>query len=71
MNTKRIGRPPKEPEATKARYLQVRLQQAEKEAFDAAAKLAGIDLSAWVRERLRLAARKELAQAGQNVPFLS
>lgn len=57
--------------ANKARYLQVRINEAEKAGFDAAAELAGIDLSAWVRERLRATARKELAAADLNVPFLS
>jgi hypothetical protein len=40
------------------------------EAFRVAADLAGLALSAWVRERLRLAARRELEEAGKSVPFL-
>lgn len=67
---KKRGRPTKPLTRVKARYLQVRVQQAEKEGFDAAADLAGLDLSAWVRERLRMAARKELIEAGRQVPFL-
>jgi antitoxin component of RelBE/YafQ-DinJ toxin-antitoxin module len=55
----------------KAAVLQVRVQEAEKRSFHAAAELAGLDLSAWVRERLRLLARKELEKAGQPVPFLN
>jgi antitoxin component of RelBE/YafQ-DinJ toxin-antitoxin module len=55
----------------KAAILQVRVQEAEKQAFHAAAELAGLDLSAWVRERLRLLARRELEKAGQPVPFLN
>jgi len=54
----------------KSRYLQLRVTDPEKEGFDAAAELAGLSLAAWVRERLRLAARKELAGAGESVPFL-
>ena len=67
---KRKGRPPKGAGKAKAEFLQVRVDEAEKRAFNAAAELAGLDLSAWVRERLRLLARKELAKAGQAVPFL-
>jgi hypothetical protein len=46
------------------------LAQAEKEAFEKAAKLSGISLSAWVRERLRRAAIVELREAGLSIPFL-
>jgi len=48
----------------------MRLEPVEKEAFRAAAELAGLDLSAWIRERLRGLARKELEGAGKTVPFL-
>ena len=48
----------------------VRLQVTEREAFDLAAALAGISLSSWVRERLRLAAIRELESAGRRVPFV-
>jgi predicted HicB family RNase H-like nuclease len=51
--------------------LQVRVADAEKEAFEEAAELSGIALSAWVRERLRLVAAKELETAGRPVAFLS
>jgi uncharacterized protein (DUF1778 family) len=54
----------------KTDLLQLRLLPAEKEAFQKAADLAGVALSAWVRERLRSAARRELVEAGQQVPFL-
>ena len=50
--------------------LQIRLQPKEKEAFELAAQLSGIALSAWVRERLRRAAIKDLTDAGRQVPFL-
>jgi uncharacterized protein (DUF1778 family) len=68
---KRRGRPPKAPGTAKAEYLQVRVHAAEKRSFHAAAELAGLDLSSWVRERLRMLARKELEKAGQTVPFLN
>jgi hypothetical protein len=48
----------------------MRLEQAEKEAFQSAAQLAGLELSGWIRERLRTLARKELENAGRKVPFL-
>jgi uncharacterized protein (DUF1778 family) len=50
--------------------LQLRLQPNEKEAFEKAAQLAGIALSAWVRERLRRSAIRELGEAGQQIAFL-
>ena len=35
-----------------------------------AAKMAGAPLSVWMRERLRIAAARELGEAGREVPFL-
>jgi len=49
---------------------EIRLSEQEKQAFQMAADLSGIPLSAWMRERLRSAARRELIDAGQKVPFL-
>jgi hypothetical protein len=69
--SKKKGRPPKGPEKTKAEFLQVRVELAEKETLSAAAELSGLDLSAWVRERLRLVAKKELEASGSPVPFLA
>ena len=56
--------------ATKPRILQVRLTDEEKQGFQAAANLAGLSLSSWVRERLRLAAIRDLDIAGQTAPFI-
>lgn len=67
---KRRGRPPKGSDKIKGIRLDMRLQEVEKEAFRTAAELSGLDLSAWIRERLRRAAREELEQAGKPVPFL-
>jgi len=50
--------------------LQVRLAGVEKEAFETAAGLSGLALSAWVRERLRSVAARELEAAAHPVPFL-
>lgn len=54
----------------KTELMQLRLQPDEKLAFQEAADLAGIPLSAWVRERLRWAATRELEQASRPIPFL-
>jgi uncharacterized protein (DUF1778 family) len=54
----------------KSDLMQLRLSPEEKEAFQLAANLAGIGLSAWVRERLRWAATRELENAGRQIPFL-
>lgn len=51
--------------------LQVRLEGREKETFEAAAALAGIGLSSWVRERLRRAAIRELEEAGRPNPLFA
>jgi hypothetical protein len=49
---------------------EIRMSEQEKKAFQMAADLSGIPLSGWMRERLRSAARRELIDAGQKVPFL-
>jgi hypothetical protein len=70
MKNKR-GRPAKPTGTTRVELLEVRLQAAEKQAFKEAADLAGIPLSAWVRERLRSVARRELSDGGRPISFLS
>jgi hypothetical protein len=47
----------------------IRLAAAEKSAFQTAAGVAGLDVSAWVRTRLRDAAARELDAAGKPVSF--
>lgn len=54
----------------KTETMEIRLQTEEKRAFQGAAELAGIPLSAWVRERLRGAAIRELEGAGLKIPFI-
>ncbi len=54
----------------KRQVLQIRLSPPEKLGFQAAANLAGIPLSSWVRERLRMAAIRDLESAGQQIPFV-
>jgi hypothetical protein len=56
---------------TKAEVLQIRLTSQEKQGFQNAADLAGIPLSSWVRERLRVAAIRELESAGRQIPFVN
>ena len=56
IKQKRRGRPPKGSGKIKGIRLDVRLEEVEKQAFCAAAELNGLDLSAWIRERLRRAA---------------
>lgn len=54
----------------KEQVLQIRLTTEEKLGFATAAEIAGIPLSSWVRERLRLAAIRDLESAGIRVPFI-
>jgi len=54
----------------KSEVLHIRITGSEKEGFELAAALAGISLSSWVRERLRLTAIRELESAGRKVPFV-
>lgn len=54
----------------KSETIQVRLMPEEKRAFEEAAAIAGISLSAWIRERLRKASRQDLEEAGKKVAFL-
>jgi uncharacterized protein (DUF1778 family) len=65
------GRPRKPPEKSKGERLQIRVEPAEKQAFTEAAQLAGQDVSVWVRDQLRRAARQALEESGRSVPFLS
>lgn len=50
--------------------LNIRVSEAEKLAFVSAAEIAGVPLSAWMRERLRKTARIELEAANRSVPFI-
>lgn len=70
MSTRR-GRPKKGSAKTKGIMLQVRLDPAEKQAFAMCSQISGLELSAWVRERLRWAATRELEAAAKPIPFLN
>ncbi len=54
----------------KTETIKLRVSMDEKLAFQDAADIAGLPLSAWVRERLRKAARLELEAAGRQIAFL-
>jgi uncharacterized protein (DUF1778 family) len=54
----------------KTESIEIRVQGDEKAAFKQAADLSGIPMSAWIRERLRRAAVKELEDASRPIPFL-
>jgi uncharacterized protein (DUF1778 family) len=60
----------KQQQRPKTTNLDIRISESEKEGFELAAALAGISLSSWVRERLRLTAIRELESAGRKVPFV-
>lgn len=69
MNKK--GRPKKSPSDTKRRAFQIRLTEAEKQAFEEAARLSGLSASSWARMILRSHAREELKNAGKSVDKLT
>jgi uncharacterized protein (DUF1778 family) len=54
----------------KTETIQVRVTPEEKAGIIEAAEIAGISLSSWVRERLRIAAIRDLEGAGRKVPFI-
>jgi predicted HicB family RNase H-like nuclease len=53
----------------KTETFKMRLSLEEKEAYQEAARLAGISVAAWMTERLRRSSRMELTEAGKKVPF--
>lgn len=55
-----MPRPPKPQGQARDKLLQVRVKQREYASFKEAAEESGLDLSAWVRERLLQAARQEM-----------
>jgi len=67
--THKSGHKPKVAHRRTERF-ELRITKAERTAFEEAATLSGIELSAWVRERLRLASRKELEKLSKPIPFL-
>lgn len=66
----RRGRPPLGSGRAKSESILLRLSLAEKQGFADAATLAGVPLTVWMRERLRLVATKELEDAARPIAFL-
>jgi len=60
------GRPPKDPAEALSERIDIRITSAEKTDFEEAAETAEQSLSVWMRERLRIAARRELRKAGKR-----
>ena len=71
IKQKRRGAPAKSSDKRKSEVFMLRMDLAEKASFAEAAELSGIPLAAWMRERLRGAARIDLEGAGRPVPFLN
>ena len=67
---KPAGRPRKGPMVAKSQSMEIRMTPSEKDAFRRASEIAGLEVSAWVRERLRRAATRELEDAGEIAAFL-
>jgi hypothetical protein len=67
----RRGRPRKSSGETKSETVLLRLDTREKQGFTEAAKVAGVPLSVWMRERLRRAAIRDLEEVGRAIPFLN
>jgi len=57
---KRTGRPPLPPDRVKGGRIEIRVDRSEQDAYEAAAKAAGLDRSEWMRLRLNAAAKREL-----------
>lgn len=53
------GRPPKPPGETLGELLQIRIADDERAAYQQAADKTGMTFSAWVRDRLNKAARRD------------
>ncbi len=52
-----MGRPPLDPADTKSQVFQIRLTQAERERYQAAADRSDVPLAEWIRDRLNRASK--------------
>jgi predicted HicB family RNase H-like nuclease len=59
-----MARPKKESDEARSKLMQVRLQVKEYREFKDAAEAAGMELSVWVRAKLRDAARRDVRKYG-------
>ena len=57
-----MARPRKDEGKARDRLMQVRLKESEYDEFREAADSSGLELSSWVRERLLIAAKRDLKQ---------
>ena len=57
---KKMGRPTIDPRGAKGKVCQIRLSDAERAEYGRAAQKADVKLSAWIRDRLSRAAKREL-----------
>jgi len=55
----KTGRPTRDPNGEVSKFLPIRTTEAEREAYKASARTAGLSLSQWVREHLNEALRQE------------
>jgi len=61
-----MARPKKQEEESRNKILQVRLTDAEYQAFQDAADSSGLPLSGWVRQQLRNATREQLRKKAKQ-----
>jgi uncharacterized protein (DUF1778 family) len=54
------GRPPLPENRVKGGRIEIRVTEAEEDAYEAAARTAKLDRSEWMRDRLNAAAKREL-----------
>jgi hypothetical protein len=71
MTKKKRGRPPKVEGDGRQQRLDLRVSEAEKEAFKLAAEDSQQDLSAWIRIQLHRAAAEVLGHGTSGAPSLS
>ena len=62
----RTGRPPKQPDEMLTARIDFRMLPEEKELFEKAADHASVKVSAWMRDRLKKTAHKELQRRGKR-----
>lgn len=60
---KKTGRPPIDPSGPMGKVLQIRLTDSEREDYAEAAERAKLKLSAWMRDRLNRAVKRELRKS--------
>jgi uncharacterized protein (DUF1778 family) len=64
----RMGRPPKSGDKAMADRLEIRISADEKQTYEKAAQVAGLDRSEWIRLSLNAAARRILRRKSEDGP---